>query len=91
MNKLHHLPAAHRLTATVVDGLAHVQQVEDASVAAMVSSAAPVTFGPYQLPRSFVVTGAATVTIAAIPTTDPEDGATIWNDSGVLKLASQPE
>lgn len=28
--------------------------------------------------------------IAAIPTVDPEDGSTIWNDSGVLKVASAP-
>lgn len=26
--------------------------------------------------------------LAAIPTTDPADGETIWNDNGVLKLAS---
>ena len=25
---------------------------------------------------------------AAIPTTDPEDSATIWSDEGVLKVAS---
>ena len=27
-------------------------------------------------------------TIAALPTVDPEDGETIWNDGGVLKVAS---
>lgn len=26
--------------------------------------------------------------LADIPTTDPEDGETIWNDGGVLKVAS---
>jgi hypothetical protein len=26
--------------------------------------------------------------VASIPTTDPADGATIWNDGGVLKAAS---
>ena len=26
--------------------------------------------------------------IKAIPTADPEDGATIWNDGGVLKVAT---
>jgi hypothetical protein len=32
---------------------------------------------------------AALLTIVGnIPTTDPADGASIWNDSGVLKLAS---
>lgn len=28
--------------------------------------------------------------LTEIPTIDPEDGVTIWNDSGVLKLASAP-
>lgn len=30
----------------------------------------------------------AGVDLSAIPTADPEDGATIWNDAGVLKVAS---
>lgn len=30
--------------------------------------------------------GALTTTLAT--TTDPEDGATVWNDDGVLKVAS---
>lgn len=29
--------------------------------------------------------------LAAIPTTDPQDGETIWNDNGVLKVASAGE
>lgn len=33
---------------------------------------------------------AAEAIIAAIPTVDPEDGETIWNDGGVLKVASAP-
>ncbi|SCW80602.1 hypothetical protein SAMN02927924_03031 [Sphingobium faniae] len=28
------------------------------------------------------------ISLAAIPTTDPQDGVTIWNDAGVLKVAS---
>lgn len=28
--------------------------------------------------------------VADIPATDPGDGVTIWNDEGVLKLASGP-
>lgn len=31
---------------------------------------------------------AAEAIIAAIPTADPEDGETVWNDNGVLKVAS---
>ncbi|MCS0497869.1 hypothetical protein NVS89_22520 [Ancylobacter sp. MQZ15Z-1] len=31
---------------------------------------------------------AAVVTVASLPTTDPEDGLSIWNDAGSLKLAS---
>lgn len=30
----------------------------------------------------------AGVDLASIPTSDPEDGVTIWNDGGVLKVAS---
>jgi len=29
--------------------------------------------------------------LGSIPTTDPEDGETIWNDNGVLKVASAGE
>lgn len=28
--------------------------------------------------------------IAALPTSDPGDGVTIWNDAGVLKVATGP-
>ena len=30
----------------------------------------------------------AGISLGEIPTADPEDGATIWNDNGVLKVAS---
>ena len=30
----------------------------------------------------------STELLASLPTVDPEDGETIWNDNGVLKVAS---
>lgn len=33
---------------------------------------------------------AAEVIIAALPTADPGDGVTVWNDAGVLKVATGP-
>lgn len=58
------LPAGHRLTVSVVDGSAHVQQEQDASVAALVTNARSVSFGPYNLERAFRVQDAGNVTVA---------------------------
>jgi hypothetical protein len=65
---IHHLPVGNRITVSVEDGDAHVQQVEDASVSAFVTNTAAVSFGPYILPRSFRVIAAVepTVSIAEV-------------------------
>jgi hypothetical protein len=97
MNALHVLRAGHLLTVSVVDGSAHIRQVEDPSIAAIVTNSAARSFGPYFLDRSFVVKGVASVVISEadksallnnIPTTDQEDSVTVWNDGGVLKVST---
>lgn len=60
------VPVGHKITVAVVDGSAHIRQDQDSSVASLVTNANTVSFGPYFLPRSFVVqeSGNATVTVA---------------------------
>jgi hypothetical protein len=99
------LPAGHTLTVSVVDGKAHVRQLEDFSIGALVTNDAPAVFGPYGLPRNFRVQddGNASAVVAeadtlpsalqkaaldAIPTVDAEDGVTVWDDAGVLKVST---
>jgi len=40
------------------------------------------------LDAAMVAIDATLAIVSAIPAVDPEDGATIWNDGGVLKVAS---
>lgn len=63
INKSYTLPAGHTLTVSVVDGSAHVQQIESASIAALVTNAASAVFGPYLLPRNFRVQDGGNVTV----------------------------
>jgi hypothetical protein len=60
------VPAGHTIAVSVVDGSAHVEQVENSSISARVTNSAPASFGPYLLPRTFRVQAGlnATVTIA---------------------------
>lgn len=53
LDKLYPLAAGHTLTVTVLGGVAHVQQLENASIAASVTTTQ--TFGPYALDRTFRV------------------------------------
>jgi|TARA_A100001391_G_scaffold190679_1_gene163515 hypothetical protein len=62
-NMNHHVPAGHTITVSVVDGSAHVEQVESPAVAALVTNAAAQTFGPYMLDRTFRVQERAGVTV----------------------------
>lgn len=64
MAKIHKLSAGHTLTVSVSDGSAHVKQIEDASIGAVVTSSK--SFGPYLVERNFTVSDNATVTIAAV-------------------------
>jgi hypothetical protein len=63
-NSHYALAAGHTLTVTVIDGTAHVQQIESASIAALVTNAAPQVFGPYALSRTFRVQERPGVTVA---------------------------
>ena len=40
------------------------------------------------LDAALVTVNAVLAVVSAIPTVDPEDSSTIWNDGGVLKVAS---
>jgi hypothetical protein len=102
LDKLYPLPAGHTLTVTVGSGIAHVQQLETASVKASVSTSQ--VFGPYALDRTFRVQDGGNVTvaiaeadtalstanaalIAAIPTATQHDSVSVYNDTGVLKVS----
>ena len=103
---IHELPAAYVMTVSVTGGTAHARRADDATVGGIASVGSNVTFGPYQIDRKVVVTGVANVAvaasdtaaatasavaiIAAIPATDQEDSATVWNDVGVLKVSTAP-
>jgi hypothetical protein len=67
-NRRYPLPAGSSLTVSVVDGSAHVQQEEDPAIAALVTNARSVSFGPYNLERAFRVQdgGNVSVTIAEV-------------------------
>lgn len=98
----YHLPAAHTLAVTALVGVVITEQRQDSTVRAVGSA----TFGPYLLDRDFIVHGDATVVIAestgaavsaaqkaaldGIPAEDAEDGETVWNDDGSLKVSSAP-
>lgn len=101
MNTYHHVPAGHTITVTIVDGTGFARQSENPAIAGIVSNANPQTFGPYPFDRGFVVQGNVSVSIAEsdfaelirdIPTVDPaDDGVSVWNDSGVLKVSGPSE
>lgn len=100
---LYVLPAGHTLTATIVDGKGYVRRLDNPSIAGIVTNAAAAVYGPYMAAHNFETQGALTVVIAEasvlptaaekalldnIPTEDPaDDGATVWNDAGVLTVA----
>lgn len=61
------VPAGHTFSVSVLDGLAHVTQVEDPTVKARVVQGSPAAFGPYSVAKSFMVqdpNSGATVTVA---------------------------
>jgi hypothetical protein len=60
------LPAGYILTASLFDGSGHVRQLEDESIGGIVTNAAPISFGPYLVPRSFIASRNVTVTMTPI-------------------------
>jgi hypothetical protein len=97
------LPASHTLTVTPVHGAIRVVRM-DGGLAANITVAT--VYGPYAVAREFEVVGQCTGVIAesdgltainaavdiieAIPATDQDDSATVWNDAGVLKVSTAP-
>lgn len=61
---IYRVPAGHTITATVTDGTGSIKQVEDGTIGAIFTSS--VSYGPYYVERSFVVSDNAAVTVAAV-------------------------
>lgn len=103
MTSLYVLPAGHTLTATIFDGKGYVRRLDNPAIGGIVTNAAAAVYGPYMADHNFSVQGDVTVVIAEanvlptadekalldnIPTEDPaDDGVSIWNDSGALKVS----
>lgn len=103
MNSLYTLPVGHTLTATVVDGKGYVRRQDNPAIGGIVTNAAAAVYGPYMAAHVFETQGDVTVVIAEadvlptadekalldnIPTEDPaDDGVSVWNDGGALKVA----
>jgi len=100
-----HLPAAHTLTVTPVHGAVTVRRLDGGIASANITSATvygpymidrdfSVTGGPctgvIAESDGLAAINAAVDIVEAIPATDQDDSATVWNDSGVLKVSTAP-
>jgi hypothetical protein len=79
----HHVPAGYTITASVApDVTGFIRQARDPAIGSIVSSATPITYGPYIIDQDFIVTGDCAIAIepnvsqgAIVPAIDPDNSA----------------